>query len=200
MTDSSKLVYLLGTNHQDWSYETDYVMFITPEIIANQIVHLADEHFGGLIDKVVWDMFAGIGTDAIRLAKISGKIICTELNTNTYLNMLKNIETQNVSNIDVINGDCTDHIGKIHANIIYFDPPWGDTFRSGEPFDFRDVIIGGRNVVDLALEMQKHGALIIKAPYACDSFEEVFNKDDILSIFTFSQQKLKYLFVKKSRN
>lgn len=84
MTDS-KLNYLLGEEHYKWTYtEDDYLSFITPNIIIDKIIDLAKEHFNGLNDKVLWDMFSGIGSDGLRFASHAGKVICSEIDKDRY--------------------------------------------------------------------------------------------------------------------
>lgn len=199
---NSRLVYLLGPDHANWSYSEPYLAYITPEIIARSVISVANEHFNGLIDKVIWDMFAGIGTDAIRLARSSGRVICTEINPATYKDLLKNIETTNTENVKPIQGSCIDHLDKIRCNIVYFDPPWGETFQSGVDFDFGQVRLQGSqgqvSVLELAKRIQKKCHLIIKSPFSSDSFEKLFVPEDIICVSSYRQQKLKFIFVKQS--
>lgn len=201
MTDNahvlqSKLYYLFGPTYSEWDYSnTDYLSYVTPKIIIDKIIELAKEYYQGLNDKVIWDMFAGAGCDAIRLARHSGKVICTEIDSDTYRCLEQNIKTRDQPNIEIYNKDCCDMINT-QCNIIYFDPPWGDTFRSGKDFDFNDVILNnGMTVLKLAKDLSTQHHLIIKSPISSDSFEQVFG-DRVVAIFTFTQQKLKYLFVK----
>lgn len=192
---SSKLRYLLGADHKKWSFsDTVSLTYVTPDIIANKIIELADEHFHGLSDKVIWDMFAGIGADALRLSKFAGKVICTEINPVTFADLKENYSCCNSRNVDLINGDCSRYKGT-PCDIVYFDPPWGDTFRSGVPFDFDDVVLEGDvSVLKLAKEMHDRHSIIIKSPILSDSFEKLF-KECPMKIFTFTQQKLKFIFI-----
>ena len=138
---SSRLIYLLGSQHKQWKFSECYLNYITPEIVANVVISTAIEYFDGLVDKVIWDMFAGIGTDAIRLAVVSGKVICTEINKNTFEDLQYNVQSNKLENIQLLYGNCFDFIKKIDCNIIYFDPPWGSTFQSGSDFDFSTVLV-----------------------------------------------------------
>ena len=195
---SSRLTYLLGSHHAEWSYDDEYLSFVTPELISTSIVSLAQEHFAGLIDKVIWDMFAGIGTDSIRLSQVSGRVICTELNKGTFKHLKSNIQAMGATNIQATRIDCCDYAERVNCNIIYFDPPWGDSFQSGTKFDFVNVILSnGKNVLDIVQEMHKKADLIIKSPFTCQSFDTLFDEKYIIGIFAFRQQKLKFLFIKK---
>lgn len=206
LAQQSKLCYLLGHNYGLWTcHDPDYYSFITPKIIIDKIIELADEHFNGLRDKVVLDMFAGIGCDGIRFAKHAGKVICTEINPDTFKDLEQNVKTMNMYNVETHNIDCCDYLdsGTSRFNIVYFDPPWGDTFRSGEPFDFRNIYVKktdqrslpAMSVLHLAQKVSMNHHLIIKAPISSDSFERLFG-DRVSEIFTFTQQKLKFLIVK----
>jgi tRNA/tmRNA/rRNA uracil-C5-methylase (TrmA/RlmC/RlmD family) len=192
----SKLTYLFGAHYEQWKYSEPYLSFITPEIIANTVIHEAGDYFSGLVDKVVWDMFAGIGTDAIRLARVSGKVICTELNKATFKDLQHNVKVMEQHNMKLLNGDCVDYMSSIECDIIYFDPPWGDTFQSGMDFDFSNIILdNGKSVIDLVLAAQRKSNLIIKSPFSSNSFESVFDPVDIIGVYAFRQQKLKFIFV-----
>lgn len=195
----SKFLYLLGKEHAKWTCRNDdYLAFITPDVIIQKIIALAREHFNGLSDKVIWDMFAGIGSDAIRLAGQAGKVICTEIDADTFSDLKENYAVSCCNNMELHHGDCCGHIG-VKCDIIYFDPPWGDTFQSGKEFDFHDVILSnGTSVMDLITTVQKGHSLIIKSPITSNSFDKLFDPEKYtVRLFTFTQQKLKFLFIKK---
>lgn len=193
--DSSKLLYLFGPDYTDWSYESEYLMYATPHIISVEITKAANKQFN-LHKKVVWDMFAGIGTDSLKFGEKAGYMIATESNPETFANLTKNVEHfRTKKNIEIHNIDCCKFTDTGDVNLIYFDPPWGDSFKSGNMFDFRSVNLdNGKNVVELAQDMQAKYPMIIKSPAMSDTFEEIF-ADNIIRIFTFPQQKLKFIFV-----
>ena len=197
---NSKLYYLLDSNHNDWiCSESDYLSYITPHVIIEKIIALAKEHFHGLNDKVIWDMFAGIGCDGLRLSTHAGKVICTEIKSETFNDLAKNTEKFGV-NVEIYNTDCCTKSNDIRCNVIYFDPPWGDTFKSGEDFDFNQVILNdGTGVLDLLKQVSsKYDMLIIKSPISSTSFEkELSEYQDNMLVFTFTQQKLKFLLINK---
>lgn len=197
----SKLLYLLGQNYDSWQCHTDnYWSYITPDIIIQKIIEQAKEHFNGLSDKVIWDMFAGIGCDGLRLAHSAGKVICTEIDKKTHYDLVTNTKTFGV-NAQPLLADCCIYKNTMQCNIVFFDPPWGDTFRSGETFDFKDVILNdGSSILDLLSTVSKNYDMIIKSPISSNSFESVLsdqNHRENIHTFTFTQQKLKFLFVKK---
>jgi predicted RNA methylase len=191
----SKLQYLFGSRYREWKMAPEYLMYATPHIISDKIVQLANEQFL-LAQMVVWDMFAGIGTDALKFSSRAGKVVCTEINPVTFQHLTENIghfKTKN--NIETYNIDCCHFPGADSVNLAYFDPPWGSSFKSGCAFDFSDVVLdNGKNVMELASEVHQRYPMIIKSPALCDTFEEAF-RDDIIRVHTFPQQKLKFIFV-----
>ena len=196
---TSRLDYLLGEDQ--FVYPSDsYLDFITPFEMFNIVIANTLIQTGGLTDKVVWDMFAGIGTDSIRLARHSGRVIATEINKETFQCLKKNVEASGLTNLQAFNRDCCSDKGVTgpQPDVIYFDPPWGDTFQSGQPFSFSDVkLTNGWTVIDLLKHIRtlyKESYLIIKSPYICD-VEKFIAEESILSILTFSRQKLKYIIV-----
>jgi len=197
----SKLLYLLDTNYHRWEIsDEEYLSYITPQIIIDKIISLADEHFQGLQDKVIWDMFAGVGCDGLRISLHAGKVICTEIKKDVYSDLVKNI-TNYGDNIVSMNVDCCSVLDKTRCNIVYFDPPWGDTFQSGMDFNFNDVTLDdGTHILELIDKIiNKFDMIIIKSPISSKSFEKrlaEYTKN--MRIFTFTQQKLKFLFIKKS--
>lgn len=197
---SSQLVYLFGTDSVHWKYEPGYLMYATPNIISDQLIKSANEQFI-LHQRIVWDMFAGIGTDAIKFSFKAGRVICTELNETTFGHLQENVEHfKKKDNIEIYNIDCCQFMNQDDIDLVYFDPPWGDSFKSGVPFQFNEVILAnGTNVVDLAREMHKKYPMIIKSPISSDTFEQEFN-DDIIRVQTYTQQKLKFIFVSKATN
>lgn len=196
--DESRLYYLFGPEYQNWKcHDSKYYSFVTPMIIIDMIIELAKEHFLGLDDKVIWDMFAGIGCDGLRFAAHTGKVIMTEIVPETYQDLLDNAKALKLSNVEMHNLDCCS--ADIPCNIIYFDPPWGDSFHSGETFCFENVSLpNGQSILELAKRLAKHHYLIIKSPISSDSFEELF-QSQIAESFTFTQQKLKFLFIRPEK-
>ena len=179
--------YLFG--EKKLAHNDSYLPFVTPHNVSETVIQQAQEHFD-FSDKIVWDMFAGIGTDAIKFADIANKVYCTEINPETYHNLLEN--TKGHENIITYNGNCLDYLSDIKANIIYFDPPWGSTFKSGQNFDFNDVKINDLTIPQLAIKLRNHAHLIIKAPIPSNSFEEALGTD--IDVFTFTKQKLNFHF------
>jgi predicted RNA methylase len=182
--------YLFGNDQDLWQYPNDkYLSFITPDSIIKIIIKNANKIFN-LHDKVIWDPFAGIGTDSIRFSKICGKIISSEIDKETYQFLNVNMDIFKVYNAKTFNEDTLKI--KFHAaDIVYYDPPWGDTYIKDQPYTFN------QEFKDLFLKLHSRYHIIAKIPYLCFDIEETVHDDNILSIYTFSKQKLKFIFINK---
>jgi predicted RNA methylase len=201
--DISKLKYLFGKSYNDWSYTDSsagdqYLMYVTPDIIARQVVKSSNARFQ-LRNKVVWDMFAGIGTDTLRFSQISGKVVSTEIDPLIFENLKKNVTSlQDRTNIEIHNMDCCEYEKNAEIDVVYFDPPWGSTFRSGSHFSFDNVALAnGEKVLDIAKRLHQKYPMIIKSPAMCYSFEDLFSTEQITTQ-VYYKQKLKFLFVNKA--
>ena len=197
--NESGLKYLFGSEYRRWVYETPYLMYVTPECVTSRIMSIIAREYALTPLSVTWDMFAGIGTDSIELSKYSS-VIATEINPETHKHQETNLATFGVTNVTSILSDCTDMIDRLNAsvNLIYFDPPWGETFRTGYDFDFSQVkLSNGKEVVNLAQEVQNKITrnIVIKSPITSCTFDILF-ESDIALIYTFPQQKLKFILLK----
>lgn len=201
-----KMEYLFGKKHDMWTIPSiEYLHYVTPHSIAEVVFKEACQCLD-LNGRVIWDMFAGVGTDAIRLSAYAGRVIGTEVNPDTYQCFLQNIKKHGADNVIAYNFSChgADVIGKsirrtagspVIRPIIYFDPPWGENYVSGQLFDLGSVSISDTTVRDL-LQLSKQHDMIIKVPYICDTVEECVDHDSIINILTFSKHKLKFYFVR----
>jgi hypothetical protein len=85
---------------------------------------------------------------------------------------------------------------ELNPDVIYFDPPWGDTFKSGHPFTFAEVTLSnGKVVMDVYDDLRKNykeAYLIVKSPYTC---EMDIPDSELLCILSFNRQKLKYYLI-----
>ena len=195
-TLQSKIAYLFDAISLKFP-SVEYLRYITPPEVCKIIIHNSNIHFN-LKNKILWDMFAGIGTDSIRFAQHSGIVVCTELNSETFKCLeanVKSLETPK-TNIRIYNKDCCDL--DIEADVVYFDPPWGESFVTGANFSLKDVQLkNGMKIGDLFKLCHAKYDMIVKVPFLCDDIEQLTMEDNIISIITFSRQKLKYVFLKK---
>lgn len=191
---NSKLHYLFGESYPEWHYVRKFLSFVTPYSVSLKVAMMANDHYG--LDKkrtVMWDMFSGIGSDCVNFGKYCN-LIGTEIDEETFSCLKKN--TAKLSNVTVFNMDCCKYEDD-DIDIVYFDPPWGDSFVSGEEFNFEDVKLdsNGTSVMDIADKIvTKYGNVIIKSPITSNSFEKRFD-DKIKERYIFPKQKVKVLFL-----
>jgi 16S rRNA G966 N2-methylase RsmD len=122
----------------------------------------------------------------------------------------KKREASDVSEIEAFNEDAIVKLrerGFINRiDLIYFDPPWGNSFKTGEPFNFEAITLttylNGRpveqNIIALLDSLFNYvDKIIIKSPILSDSFERWALKRNatILQICEFPTHKLKYIFI-----
>jgi hypothetical protein len=175
---------------------TKYLSYVTPHSVAKSIAGQMQKYYTGLPNKVLWDMFAGIGSDSIVFSTHFKKIIATEVNSETYKCGLLNTAPYN--NIEFLHQDCTD--GEQNPDLVYFDPPWGVNYRPNVPFSFeKETLANGTYILD-TLKNITSSEIIIKSPLLCDSFETLFPAEQILNVFIFADKKIKFIFIKKNRS
>jgi len=195
MSKNLGLKILFGSEYQKWSWVPSQLPYTTPAYIAEKIANLAQSYYGN--ELIIWDMFAGLGSDTYHFVKSGGFIVyATELSPLIYELLLKNLTAMQVMDkVHTYEGDCSQFIEKIQADIIYFDPPWGESFNSETDFDFHQVTLSnGKNVIDLLREIcEKKCHVIIKAPLLCSTFD---NLDflPVKSIHIFRKHHVKYYF------
>jgi hypothetical protein len=170
---------------------------ITPAYISRTIAKLASEKYPDIAG--IWDMFGGIGGDTIPLSEYFDTFV-TEINPTTFEFLSENCgKFHGPYQIVKECSDCVKFLDTdmpIDINMVFFDPPWGESFRTNEIFDFRDVILDNdMNVVELLKKvLDKYEYVIIKSPLTCDTFDEILAEHKP-EIFRFKKHKLKFLFV-----
>lgn len=175
--------YIYGPDHAKWSYPSDYLRFSTPYEIREAVSQRALEIFPATTS--IWDMFAGVGADTVSLMSKfpEAHVVATEKNPEIYKHLIKNIPESNA-----ICTDCRDALDRLTADLIFFDPPWGDHFRSGVNFEFDQETI---DLLSKTIDKLGQVGVIVKCPYMCQTFEREF-KDMIKVTIKFPQQKLKF--------
>lgn len=191
---------LFGEDYQRWSWVHEQLPYTTPAYIAEKVADLACDFYSNKSNQepVIWDMFAGLGSDTIYFAKKDFFVYATEISPTIYDLLEKNIEEfQLKDRILPFQSDCVAKLSTISADLVYFDPPWGESFNPEEEFDFTDVKLNnGTGVVDLLkrVHTEKTQNIVIKAPLKCNTFEEL----DFLSVkrtYIFRKHHVKFLFV-----
>lgn len=144
------LQILFGSDWEKWNYLPDQLSYVTPCYISEKVAQLAHHYFlksgSSASDSVIFDMFGGMGMDIINFAAHFHKAIVTEIDPIVFQKLELNIKMfSKTDNILPIRADCfkilNDKELMRNVNTVYFDPPWGNTFRTGVDFKFEDVIL-----------------------------------------------------------
>jgi 16S rRNA G966 N2-methylase RsmD len=195
MDFDKKLYYLFGEKYELWEKVDKFLTYVTPYSVSQMVASLAKENYKK--SKVLWDMFSGIGSDYVNFAE-HFTMIGTEIDEEIFKCLSSNVQLSNHSEKNIIiNADCCKAESDINADIVYFDPPWGSDFVSGEDFDFNKVKLDSndQSVMNLAERIvEKYTNVIIKSPISSNSFDLKF-KDRIRKRYLFSKQKIKFLFL-----
>lgn len=218
MTHTMGLKILFGPKYWLWHFEENKLSFVTPYILSKQMSCFAHYLYStvyklGETDQplFLWDMFGGIGTDSVYLSKYFN-VVATENNPNVFKLFSRNIREFNIGNINLIETNCLDGINRIKPDIIYYDPPWGETYRSKvKNFDFNQVYIDYPFDDDNLPELQKHincmdlliylynnvtPNIIIKSPLNSNTFEKAF-PNRIQYIYKYPNKNLKFIYLVK---
>lgn len=196
------LKILFGEDPTKWQYNKQQLSYVTPYYISCKIAELAHQYYPKATS--IWDMFSGIGMDAIQLAQYFS-VYSTEIDQNTYNIFLKNISSHGLEDkIFPTLADCCSCIETAQPDIVFYDPAWGPSFRSNVPFSFNDVhLSNGISVPDLFMKIfnEKTKNIIIKCPIKCDTFEDLIKNANLdtskyaVQKFLFTKHKLKFIFI-----
>jgi len=196
------LKILFGEDTSKWQYSKPQLSYVTPYYISRKIAELAAEYYPN--KNTIWDMFSGIGMDAIQLASFFS-VYTTEIDQDIYNIQRKNITSLNLEHkINTTLADCYTCIETINSDIIFLDPCWGSEYRSNVQFSFKDVYLSnGVSVPELFLYILKNKTknIIIKSPIKCDTFEELIESSGVdmtnynIQKFLFTKHKLKFIFI-----
>lgn len=217
MTHTMGLKILFGPKYWLWSFDESKLSFVTPYILSKQISKFAYFLYSQIFqisksDNILflWDMFGGIGTDTVYLSQYFN-IITTENDPQVFEILSKNIREFRLNNVNLIMDNCLSGLGKIRPDIIYYDPPWGESYKSKiKNFDFNQVyidfppikndpvpqLIKRVSCIDLVKYLYEHVSknIIIKSPLNSNSFERVF-PDSIQHIYKYPNKNLKFIFL-----
>ena len=148
MTHTMGLKILFGPKYWLWKFDEEKLSHITPYILSRQMSKFASYLYSHIYQLkmedsplFLWDMFGGIGTDSINLSQYFN-IVTTENDKEIFGFLEENIKSFKLDNINLIHDNCLRGLKRISPDIIYFDPPWGDSWRNKiKNFDFNHVYI-----------------------------------------------------------
>lgn len=207
------LPLLFGPRTRDWSYDKGKLNFITPYILSTQMCRYASLIYRQYKPQVIWDMFGGIGSDTIELSNYFS-VITTEIDPQVYALLKQNISTYRCPNVNILKGNCLTLLPIMKPDVIYFDPPWGENYKSKmKNFDFSQVFLDLPMIegdpflatipkkvccTDLIMYLYKNVTqnIVIKAPLNSNTFENIFPPTAIKYIFKSSpHNNLKFIYL-----
>jgi len=210
------LKILFGPNYWMWKYDETKLSYVTPYFLSEQMAKYAHYLYSRVFKLtrdqplLIWDMFGGIGTDSVYLSRYFN-VISTEIDTTIHQISCQNARNFNCQNINLINDNCLNLIDKLAPDIIYFDPPWGESYRSKiKNFDFSQVYIDfpasetdhlpglPRKVSCLDLLKYLHqrvtSQIIVKSPINSNTFERAFH-GNVEYIHKCPNKNLKFIYL-----
>lgn len=193
----SKLNYLFG-EHQLLEYpNVAYLSFVTPFGVSQTVLQIAHDYMN-LESKLVWDMFAGIGTDSIELSKYAGKVVATEVNKETFACLVKNTKRLK-SAVECLHRDAVNNWVK--SDVVYFDPPWGKNYTKYGEFNFLAQTVGSYSIRELIQLLNRKHDMIIKMPInSSDGIEALFDPAQVVHRLKFTRQRVQfYLITRKEK-
>lgn len=208
------LKILFGKHYDKWDWKQEQLSYTTPVYIAEKIAELVKRLYkkdivtsNQRLAKIkVWDMFAGLGVDSICLGRLDDfEIHGTEFSEEIHELFKKNISSFEMEEkVIPYKDDCLEKLNckeidpEFGYDIVYFDPPWGDSFNGNKLFDFTEVTLSnGIYIIDLLREIYTNYSkkIVIKSPLKCNTFENLdFLK--IERIVIFRKHHLKFIFLK----
>jgi len=146
------------------NYDMEGLWSITLPIDADEISQIICREAQGTI---ILDGTSGLGGNVISFSKYFKKVIAVEMNSSRFTMLKSNILAYNITNIELINDDCMNHLDK-EIDIYFFDPPWG-----GPEYKNNSKIIiklGDKNFPEIINSIKKLGEkkIFLKLPYNYD--------------------------------
>ena len=196
MATRSREVYVFGDGKPLQYPFPKYLTYATPHSIAEIVFQSANEHLQ-LADKAVLDMFAGVGSDTLHLARWAGRVDALEVHGTTYGCLHTNLKTSKLPNVHAHREDALTW-NRSGSDVVYVDPPWGDAYNKHRPFAFLDVQLGGTTVGALLQRLYKRHAMVLKVPYNAGDITDVFvdgGSERIRHVITFERQHLRFYVI-----
>ena len=104
-----------------WSFTRPYY--------SKKIVELISKLPGIEKYSSVLDSTAGLGSDTIHLSKFFLSVFSLEIDESRSELAVKNLEYNNITNVFLAQGDILDLPEKLHFDVIYCDPRWGENYE-----------------------------------------------------------------------
>lgn len=163
---------------QKCQYDTEGLWSITHPEDANYISEIIKNEIG--TQKIIMDATAGIGGNTISFSRYFKSVISIEINKTRFDILQNNINTYNLSNIKLINGDCVNYLD-MKYDAIFFDPPWGGpNYKYNKKLKIK---LGDYTLGKICHKIIKNKLIFIKLPFNYDLSEFI--------IFSYKITKIK---------
>ena len=196
------LQLLFGQNHDDWQYTESILSSVTPRMVSEKVAEICHQIYQtthpAQTPQTLWDPFGGTGLDTVSFSKYYDTIT-TELDAELFECLRQNVTRFHASDhrYEVLCADATVYRPTRTVDLIYLDPPWGETFRTGEVFDLMQIKLQNQtSVMDYIEDLRQHVTknMIIKSPIKNDNFREVWG-DRVKWEVQFEKFRLKFFYL-----
>lgn len=156
------------TDYVKLQYDEEGLYSITNSIDADIISKLILDNFTNKDKLNILDGTGGLGGNTFSFSKYFENITTIEINHQRYNMLMNNIETYELTNINVLNMDSIEYLlsNYLKYNIYFFDPPWGGV--NYKKHINLSLTIGNKTLPDIALFLKEHTTnklLIFKLPF-----------------------------------
>ncbi|TMW66187.1 hypothetical protein Poli38472_003952 [Pythium oligandrum] len=123
-------------DHESW-------YSVTPQAIAEHIAQRC-------ACDVIVDPFSGCGGNIIQFAKTCRQVIAIEIDPEKIRMAQHNARIYGVADrIEWINGDATEILPKLKADVVFLSPPWGGMNYNRNQFDIDKMLVGDTTGTEL---------------------------------------------------
>lgn len=179
-----KKIFPTTNNYQELKYDTEGLWSITLPKEAIIITSIIKSVLNS--ESILFDGTGGLGGNAISFCQSFKFVTICEINNERFQLLENNLNTFDVSNVNLINDSCLNHLNGSYDGY-FFDPPWG-----GPEYKLNDkttIKLDNLNLVDLVQKIRTKSAspIFFKLP-------SNYNLDEF-NIFNYKIDKIKKYFL-----
>jgi 16S rRNA G966 N2-methylase RsmD len=143
-------------------YDEEGLYSISRPEDANEISEIIKDYIGH-DDLRILDATAGLGGNTISFSKYFKYVKSIELEKNRYDMLVDNVSLYKLTNVELINDNCIDHLKDDSFDIYFFDPPWGGPdYKSQQNLD---LTLGGMGLHNILKLISKDKIVVFKVPF-----------------------------------
>jgi len=194
MKGHNSIEILFGKKYEQWDHPQSILSSVTPIAASQKMVEIARTIYPK--STTVWDPFGGSGRDTVSFSKYFDTVTCEHDDE-----MFQSLE----SNVQRFHSK--DHTYTLHhtdstifrppfSDLVYLDPPWGESFRSNEEFALMNVELGQTTAMKLIEDIRENVStnIIVKSPIKNENFRDVWG-DRVKYEVHFDKYKLKFFYL-----